>query len=476
MHTSDNLQYQQRNLLVLVPLMLLALVTWILDSHISESLAPERRNLLLNAARYLCPCLFAAVVALIMPPARISRAAIVTIFYLFLSFLLQRFAPEYTGNPAICVLAANSYILVMPNLQHYYPAENEFEVTEKLIALFLPFLILASLLVIVFQIKSFILAVFNDTFGQSLFSMIFAPIFLILQSLELQETVNELAALCYQNDMISPFINSIYITNIFSLPTVIIARSLFTSGGQRLFLTMLALIALMTSSVGACVSLIYIVLIIFWPGTFAILLLCSLISYLSSYLLSVPAVTTIDNLYLPDLDFSRCPPFFHTQGTLTLELIGILTPFVFVLLLLIISRELSSVKRRRRDITAIGVRVDHQSSLDLRVLAFLRALGGISNIAQVRENSGIVLFKILDPNLIIHASINNLCLKPASYDRFNETVSCYLGAQGVLIANKISLFLERESGEPPHEIVVPESFVIRPLPHIKNKEPQVLGD
>ena len=468
MRRLNNPQYQQRNLLLLLPLILLAIVTWILDKRLTPNLSPTLRADLLEFFRQLFPCLFAITVAFIIPSQKTwVKVFSVSIIYLILLLCIENLIENFAGNAGICALSALSYLLVFQDKQdENSPHKNKLFLAEKIIAIALPFITLISLLIVIRQIRVFVLVAFNDTFSQSLLSIIFAPIFLLLQSLGFQEIVGQVALLRYQNDMISSFINAIYITNIFSLPTIIMARSFFTSGAQRLFLTMLSLIAVLTSSVGTCISLIYIVLIIFWPGTFAILLICSLICYLSSYALEVQAITSINNLYIPDLDLSLAIPFFYSQSTLTLEITGVLMPLSLMFLLMIISKESSNLKRQRHNYAISGIVPTDQGNPDLSVLAILRALGGISNISTVENEVGLLKFKIVDPTLLIYANINALCLRPAEYDRVRKVLYCEIGEQSPIIALKIADFIKNEFGEQTHEIIVPKSFTIRPMPHV----------
>lgn len=463
----NNPEYQQRNLLLLLPLTGLAVLTWLLDSRVTPCLDTLTRQALLTFIRTLFPCLFAITVALIVPGRYlIARVSLVTGTY-FLSLLMARyFLEDALDNPSICVLAAVTSMLVLPENDDEVLLNRSAQLTDRLMPLVLPFIVLLSLIVVIKQIEAFVLISFNEAFGKSLLSVIFAPLFLVLQALGSQEILNDVATLRYESDMVSPFVNAVSITSLFSLPTVILAKAFFSQGAPRLFLTMLAMVSVMSASVGTCSSLIYILLIIFWPGTFAILIVCSIITYLNSFALSALAFTTIPNLYTPDIDLSQALPFFYSQELLTLEAAAVFMPLIFVALSSLISRDTGTLRHSRHDLVPAGLRPELQNSPDLSTLAFLRALGGLSNLVSVRSEDGALFITIVSPEKLHVASLDALSLSYPEYDRIHRLLALAVGDHSDLIAKKLTALMENEFGEQEHEIVVPESFKIRPMPHV----------
>ena len=448
----NNPEYQQRNLLLLLPLTGLAVLTWLLDSRVTPCLDTLTRQALLTFIRTLFPCLFAITVALIVPGRYlIARVSLVTGTY-FLSLLMARyFLEDALDNPSICVLAAVTSMLVLPENDDEVLLNRSAQLTDRLMPLVLPFIVLLSLIIVIKQIEAFVLISFNDAFGKSLLSVIFAPLFLVLQALGSQEILSDVATLRYESDMISPFVNAVSITSLFSLPTVILAKAFFSQGAPRLFLTMLAMVSVMSASVGTCSSLIYILLIIFWPGTFAILIFCSIITYLNSYALSALAFTTIPNLYTPDIDLSQALPFFYSQELLTLEAAAIFMPLIFVALSSLISRDTGTLRHSRHDFAPAGLRPELQN---------------LSNLVSVRSEDGALFITIVSPEKLHVASLDALSLSYPEYDRIHRLLALAVGDHSDLIAKKLTALMENEFGEQEHEIVVPESFKIRPMPHV----------
>ena len=189
MRRLNNPEYQQRNLLLLLPLTGLAVLTWLLDSRVTPGLDMLTRQALLSFIRTLFPCLFAITVALIVPGRYlIARVSLVTGTY-FLSLLLARyFLEDALDNPSICVLAAVTSMLVLPENDDEVLLNRSAQLTDRLMPLVLPFIVLLSLIIVIKQIEAFVLISFNEAFGKSLLSVIFAPLFLVLQALGSQET------------------------------------------------------------------------------------------------------------------------------------------------------------------------------------------------------------------------------------------------------------------------------------------------
>lgn len=456
-------------LLLLLPLILLAISTFMLDERISPYLDPQLRFFILLCLRLFFPCCFALLAALIIPRA-ISLWQIICVIssYLILLIILGKGGSDFIINPSVCVLCAMSSLCVIRSAN---PGTKRrlFRILDNLLTLALPYIVMIASWVLLSQVRTFVLYVFNDAFARSLLSMIFAPIFLFLQTLGFQDWVSQIAAVRYQNDLISPFINAIYVTNLFSLPAIILCRSFFTEGAERLFLTMLAMTAVLASSVGTCVSLIYLLLIIFWPGTFSGLLLCSLTYYLCSYAMDVPALTSISNLYMPDLDLALSAPFLYSPAIVSLEIIGVILPIFYIIVMMFVNLESFGRTTRRKDFVKIGLKDDALNNPDLLVIALLRSLGGISNLRKVQAVDGVLKLTIVNPNLVSEAFINALCQKRVQYDRNRRILTCLIGDQYLTVGFKLEGLLKNEFGQEDNEPYVPPSFHIVPMPHIHKK-------
>lgn len=458
-------------LLLLLPLILLAISTFMLDERLSASVDPQLRFFILLCLRLFFPCCFALLAALIIPRAiSLWQIFCVASSYLILLIILGKDGSDFIINPSICVLCAMSSLCVIRSASPGGGTRRRaFRVMDNLLTLALPYIVMIASWVILSQVRSFVLYVFNDAFARSLLSMIFAPIFLFLQTLGFQDWVSQIAAVRYQNDLISPFINAIYVTNLFSLPAIILCRSFFTEGAERLFLTMLAMTAVLSSPVGTCLSLIYLLLIIFWPGTFSGLLLCSLCYYLCSYAMNVPALTSISNLYMPDLDLALSAPFLYSPSIVSLEIIAVILPIFYIIVMMFVNRESFGRTTRRKDFVKIGLKADALNNPDLLVIALLRSLGGISNLRKVQAEDGVLRLTIVNPNPVSEAFINALCQKRVHYDRNNRILTCHIGDQYLTVGFKLEGLLKNEFGHEANEPCVPPSFHIVPMPHIHKK-------
>ena len=302
----QNQAYQQRSLFLLLPLMLFALLVWTLSPRISTEMTPGLRHLCLNIIRVVFPGIFAITLVLLIPLKNRFIQFIITLSsYIILVVLIANINPDLLHNPVICSFAASASILAMLPSSVLFDEDQSINDTHegnRISAFILPYLVLIGSIVILRQIQSFVEFSFSPAFGTSFLSFIYAPIFLVMQTFGHHEFLSYLASTNYEPLMRNAFINAIFVSNVISLPTIILVRSFFNGPSMRLFLTFLAAICAMTASIGGCVSLISLLIMIFLPSTFIVFLLNSVILCFLSYFMILPALTEISNLYTPDIN------------------------------------------------------------------------------------------------------------------------------------------------------------------------------
>ncbi len=466
---------QQRALLLLLPPAVLAAAAIILNSAAGHSLHPLLREYLNAGLRTGMPWLYVIITALLVHSRhRMLQLCIVSFDYLILITILGAIDPAAMLNPSICVVSSCFAVLVLrhgaDNISGSFRDDHPALclLLQALCAVLLPLAVCGALLTIVNQIESFVHFTFNDTMGRSLLSMIFSPIYLILQTLGLQQVVTNTALLRYQDDMmLNAFINSIMITDFIALPCLLIARSFFSSRSMRLFLILLAMCMILGGSIGPCVSLAQLMLFIILPGTYFMLMICSLIFFLSSYYLAVPALVSTAQLYRPDVNLQSVFAFTALPEVKFLGLAGVLLPFILVSLFLFIKKERLMQQGRRRSLNKQGLNLKDSSSPDLTVIGLLRALGGLSNISRVEQRGSALRIKIEDSSLLQPALLSAVCSRKPHFDRRHSTFLLELGELSAQVGLRLTnLTAGFESGP---ESSLHADFPIHPMPHIKKR-------
>lgn len=464
--------YKQRNFLILLPLLLLAISTWSLSPLITPNLDNALRNVLLLSARIFFPGLFVIAVAFVVPTFdRCFQISAVSIVYVISVMMIPSHSIDILINPIICVLTAVSSLLAMLPYQPS-PEENFIKHTRRIfVTLFfvivLPVSTLLSVVLILRQMDMFILYTFDETFGRSFLSVIYVPLYLLLQTLGFHDFVGELITLRYQNNMVTAFVNTVIVTNLFSLPATIFIRSFFTRTHVQLFLTLLVAISILTNSIGSCVSLTLLLLLIFYPGAFCTLLISSMACFILSYLMQVPAITTVDNLYLPDVNLAQTSMSLesNTSSAAMLEIFAIFIPVGLVLLSMFISRERILDRRRKLRSINIGYTITNTTVPELTVLALLRALGGISNISEVEEDGSWLYIQVVSHDPVSLSTIKSMTQDKVLVDRINNIYLCNIGEQSHFLHQRLSRLIENPFGEAEYEVQLSTPFEIKPMPY-----------
>ena len=331
--------YKQRSFLILLPLLLLAGTTWALNPYVSPEISDDLRKILLLSARIFFPGLFAIAVAFVVPTFdRCFQITMVALIYMVAIICVPSHSLAILMNPVICVVTAVSSLFAMLP----YPSTLDgslFHNTRRLIITIffvsvLPVATFLSVILILRQMDLYILYTFDETFGENIMAVVYVPIYLIMQTLGFHDALGELILLSHANPMTAALVNTIIVIDLFSLPATIFMRSVFTKGHVRFFLTLLAVICILTNSIGACVSLTLLLLLIFYPGSFITLLSSSMVCFALSYFLEAPAITEVSNLFLPDVNlaFTKMLLLSKDNATIIVELFAIAVPCIIILL------------------------------------------------------------------------------------------------------------------------------------------------
>ena len=254
----NNANYQQRSLLLLFPLGLLAIASFALDKRIPIGIDFTVQTILLEICRTMLPGLFAVSVACLIPTFnRFYQLFAVGLNYSLLCGISIVFYPHLFSQPTAWVissLASTMFMLPSHDLDQSAERASFGAILIKLTGvLFVPALILLSFVVIIKNIEHSILITFTSVFVDSFLSCLFVPIYEIMLTLGFSSLLNSLVSLQTESDTIHAMLNSILMTNLFALPSLILVRAFMAKSYNRLFLVFLAMITCLTSKIGSCI-------------------------------------------------------------------------------------------------------------------------------------------------------------------------------------------------------------------------------
>ncbi len=154
MRRLQNHSYQQRSLLIFLPLVLLIIASWTLSARISPSVPEELRVYALLICRTFALSLCAITIAMIVPVHNRALQLIITaLSYVMLTVMLAKIDPVNIISPVLCVLCSTaSTLALLPRSRHsrFIPRNIKRTIFEIALALCLPFILSPCFLPLVF--------------------------------------------------------------------------------------------------------------------------------------------------------------------------------------------------------------------------------------------------------------------------------------------------------------------------------------
>ncbi len=438
--------YQKSSSLTLIPLLILALLSWTLNERVTFSLTEDVRVYITLIVRVFCLGLFSVSVSLLIPSTyRILQLTITSLSYVVLVFLLTKFSPQSTSAPIVCVLAAiSSSFGLLPNFNSSFSKDKSSLIESIVIACILPILIFSTLLISINIINNFIELYFTKELGNSPTSFVFVPLYICLQIFGHHYELNEIASIMYSKHYLSAFTNAVVLTALFSLPAIVFTRIFFSYKKTRLFVITLTCFCILCNSIGACLSISLLILLIIFPSSFFILLCTSSILFFISYNLNVAEIVSISNLYNFDTNLSLLNldnEIFESRLLQSLALI--LPPFLFCILNFW-KKDKEMQKKEREGINNIGYKVNNKSIDELQLLALIRSLGGLSNFEIIRVFDGKIFIKIVDLNAVSNSTLNLLIKRRLQFDRVKKIYVLDFATRANFFANRLKLLTTSE--------------------------------
>lgn len=463
--------YLNRKILLLLPLICLAICTWILSSKNTPDLIPPIREMLLKHVRLIFPALVSVCIALLVDvPYRKLQISLTILSYIITCTILYSYSPNMITQPVICVFSSCATIIVLlPRTRSGYEtliAKKELSFFDILLALLMPIVVLCGLIAILNQIHDLIVYTISSSQTHKI-SFMFLPIYFIIQAFGVQNYITDLALIKWLPEISSNFANTIILTNMFTLPATIICRAFFEKGDKRLFLVFLGITCVLVSSVGSALSVIFLITIFLYPGSFVIILLSSIATFFMAQNLIISNPVSIVLLYRPDLDLTEVL-FLHLQvkDIVLTEIFTIIFPIALLSLTMFLKEHsFSFVKDYKKHQRTKNL---YKGDKDLITIALIKALGGLNNIIKVKIRNRKLKFYLVDLNTISNSDLKDLSISKIEIEKLNNSLIADLGDATSLSFKRINKLLTNELSLREHEIKLQKPFEIKSMPHIKS--------
>ena len=443
MKGSSTTQFNQGALILLLPLLCLALITSGLDPRGTQHFSEDLRQWLLNFSAVFFPGMFATVASFMIPTAMRSMQVLsVSLIYSFFSvFFPDNFNGLSTSSTTI-VLASLSATLI------YLPSERPLKsdvlscVLYFLRAVILSIVVYLFVFFIISALSDFIELTFSRNFRLKLLTAVVAPVFTLLQTVGYTDLISIIQPLQSSNEHMLAVSSAVIITNLISLPIILFCRALITSPERRLFLISLAFVGLITSHVGICVSIELTVLLLFFPGTFVLLLCSSACVCLSCYIFQCDFLDGVLSLYQPNLVLKARNFFNLGLNDKICIFLAVIFPALFICSMWFFRKRYGFAFRNRNDHCALRYRLRRGSRPELIALTLLRALGGPSNILRISRQGGELLISVNNLNKASLSALRDICGHRPYTDRRRNILVCKTGENSSVLLSRLNAFMQ----------------------------------
>lgn len=392
-------KYQQRSLLILLPLGLLAITSFALDRRIPIGIDYVLQNILLDVFRTMLPGFLAIAIAFMIPTFnRYLQLFSVGFNYSFLCCLSILYYPKFFSQPTAWVISSlTATLFLLPSNDIDQEAERT-SIASVLIkvtgVVAVPALMLLSFVVIIKNIEHSIMITFSSVFVNSFLSCLFVPIYEIMLTLGFSSLLNSIVSLQTESETVHAMLNSLLLTNMFVLPSLMLTRAFFARSYSRMFLVFLALITCLTSKIGACISVELSILMLFFPGTMIVLCTTSVILFFISLYLNIQSFTNFNMLYQPDLALKSLAFLRLTTGHYFAVLLAIVIPVILQIALTKINTLNYLKSKLKQKIRTGGQNISEITDPDLLLIAILKNIGGKGNIEDISISEDMLMIKV----------------------------------------------------------------------------------
>jgi len=461
-----NIKYQQRSLLLLLPLGLLAVASYALDKRIPIGISPKLQSQLLDLMRIIIPGFFAVAVAFLLPTIKRSlQITAVIVNYIALAWFSHvRYGDFFTQPTAWILSSLVTTLILLPSNDSDGESEGlSFKnlIIKTIGVMIMPALTMLTIVVVIKNIEHSILITFTSVFIDSFLSCLFVPIYEVMLTLGFSSLLNSLVSLQNESVTIHAMLNSIMLVNMISLPAIILTRALFSKNYSCLFVFFLALIVFLTSKIGTCISVELMILLLMYPGSYLTLCLSSIIIFFISVYMQLPSVTSFYMLYQPDL-IIRNLTFLQLNSTYyELMILAALIPVTTQILLTRIGKINHLKNKLRHKYRNSGYNIKDIRNPDLLLISILNAIGGTSNLRKVFIKNEALHIVVFDYRKITPTQLNLVSGRRAEFIRAEDTIRLSLGSLSYIVYKRLSNIIEDSDGFVNNEIELFEQFNIK---------------
>ncbi len=469
-----NYEYQQKSLLLLLPLGLLAIVSYALDKRIPTMLDIEFQTLLLEGCRVVIPGFFSLAAAFLVPTfnRKIQMISVAVVYAALVTFSLSKYQSFFTQPTAWILSSLVATLFLLPNSDIESEGLSFKALLSKIFCIStFPLISLFTIMVVVKNIEHSILITFTSVFLDTILSCLFVPIYEIMLTLGFSSLLNSLVSLQSESEIIQAMLNSIMLVNMVSLPALIITRASFAKSYNRLFLFFLALITCLTSKIGTCISVELLIIMFFYPGTFMALCFSSIFIFFMNLYLQLGTFTSFYMLYQPDLILRNLAFLQLSSSHFIMLMFSIIVPFFIQILISKIGKInhlKNKIKRRFRN---SGLNLKEIKNPDLFLISILNGIGGKSNLKQVWLDKDTLFIKVFDYKKVIIPQINFISKRRIELIRSENNIKIPLGALSYIVWKRLNNIVEESSNYTTDEVELSEQFDIQDyVLHLQEKK------
>ena len=444
MDNSSIRHLDQGSFILLLPLLCLALISSGLDPRLPQQFTEEFRESIVNFSGIFFPGAFAAAAAFLMPTYwRSMQILSVAVIYSAITIIDPNGLQDLCSSPIVPVMASLSATFL------YLPTEHKDELKQDLgqgIVRFIQAALLATtvyvlLLSIIGSLADFIDLTFSRAFRISLLTAVITPVYTLMQTVGYTELVSSVRPLQSDDPHMLAVTTAVIGTNLISLPAILMVRAVIAKPTKRLFLISLSLITLITSHIGICISIELTLLLLFFPGTFVLLLTSSALLCLSCFFLQSCCLSEVIQLYQPNLVLPVTDVFALHENDVACIFLAFLIPVSLLITMYYANRRYGRALGSTTDFHSLRYYLDKKSRPDLVTIALLRALGGLSNIVSVNHQGRDLLVEVVDINNVSTEAIRKICRHRSKIDRRNKMYICHTGANSSIVMQRFRQML-----------------------------------
>lgn len=430
--------FERRSLMLLLPLLCLALFSSALDPRIPQYFSDAARPVLLNIAGICFSAFFCLFAALLIPASRrfIQLFCVLTAFAL-LTFADLRSDSRFFYCHTASMLSSLSAALVFLPGDRGRGRSGPGLLPQMFFALLLPLMVSHLLQTMLTALRDFISLTFASGFVNTVLAAAVVPCFALMQTMGMPGIISSVQSLQYPDLHLMCVPGAVALTDLVSLPALLLAAAVFRRGGKRLFLVILGFMAALTSHIGSCVSVELAIVLLFFPGVFVLLMISSLLNYAMALFAQCDTLTNFFLLYQPDLQLLPVNLFLLNAGDrLCIAGAALIPPLLLTALQFVRTRRAAMLQRQRRAKDR-GFAITPRSSPDLIALTVLRACGGLSNLVRVNRQGRELMLEPLSLEAVSLEAIAPVLRRRPRLERRRGFIVCDLGENCSVVALRL---------------------------------------